>query len=91
MKELYDLTVGELLDEYCLLENLECGYYYGLVRLDFLDEVYEEYNIREEYPEAFDPQSIIPDEILVMEDSIISYDKLIRILRELGISKKEDL
>ena len=52
IEELLDLTLREVLENYCTVCNLECGYYYGVFKKDDIDELYEHYNV-EEYTEAF--------------------------------------
>ena len=67
----------ELLQNYCIIYNLECGYAYGVFRIKDVDELIEHYNI-EEYPEAFSIENI----------EIRDYEVLERIMSNLGISKK---
>ena len=48
-----DLTLREVLENYVVLHNLECGYYYGLAKADDVEKLFKKYNIEEDYPEAF--------------------------------------
>lgn len=84
-------TVNEVLENYVLVHNLECGYYYGLVKNEDVEKLFENYNINEDYPEAFNVEDIIHHEIVVNTDEpIMDYKKLERIMNNLGISKKEE-
>lgn len=89
-EELLDYTLREILEEYCCINNLECGFYYGIARLDDIDQLYEEYNIEEDYNEAFQVESLISDDLVVdWSEDIIDYNRLLNIMKQLGISKKE--
>ena len=87
--ELMGLTLRELLDGYVAIRNLECGYFYGIVPVDLVEELLGNYNIDEEYPEAFAVENIIDDELIFDGDKeLLSYDKLEKIMCNLGITKK---
>lgn len=89
INDLLDLSMKKILENYVVIENLECGYYYGIVPIELLDKLFNEYDVENEYPEAFDVQNIIPDAILVdYDEKIIDYEKLEKIMKNLGISKK---
>ena len=88
IKDLMDLTLGEILEKYCAVYNLECCYYYGITEIDKIDEIFENYNI-EEYSEAFNIENLINDELLLSsDDDLLEYDKLVKIVDGLGITKK---
>ena len=87
--ELLDLTLREILEKYCTVMSLECGYYYGVFKQEDIEKIFKEFNIEEEYPEAFHVETLIPLEILDAADEVKEYDSLIRIVDNLGISKKE--
>ena len=61
IKDLMDMTLGDLLDTYGLLYNLECGYYYGICSYDLCDRMFEEYDM-DTYKEA-----VVVDPLIVME------------------------
>lgn len=91
IKDLMDLTLGEILEKYCAVYNLECCYYYGITETDNVDEIFAEYNIEEEYSEAFNVENLINDELLLScDDDILEYDKLVKIVDGLGITKKKN-
>ena len=91
VNDIMDCTLRELLDHYCAIYNPECGYYYGIASFDDVDEIFGAYNI-EEYPEGFDVENLINDEILVsFDEELLSYERLERIMRNLDISKKEKI
>lgn len=91
VNDLMDLTLREVLEHYVVLHNLECGFYYGLAEANIVEKIFKEYNVDEDYPEAFNVESVIQDEVLVdYGEDLVSYNKLERIMKNLGISKKED-
>ena len=88
--DLLDMKLKDVLEEYCCIYNLECGYYYGFARYDEVDELYNEYDI-ESYSEAFGVETLINEELLVSYDEeILSAEKLVKILDNLGIKKKKN-
>ena len=88
IEELLDLTLYEVLENYCTVCNLECGYYYGVFKKDDIDELYEHYNV-EEYTEAFFVDELISLEIIpTLKEEIRDYDTCVHIMENLGISKK---
>lgn len=90
LDDLMDLPLREVLDKYCGALSLECCYYYGIFKYEDIERLYKEYNIDEEYPESFCPEPLVSDELIYDgSDEIGDYDKLIRIMENLGISKKE--
>ena len=89
IKELLDLTLREILENYVVLANLECGGYYGVAPIPIVEKMYNEYNIEEEYPEAMSAMNLVDDEIIVSYDEeILTYDKLEKIMKNLGVNKK---
>lgn len=90
IEKLLDLTLREILAKYCAVFNPECGFYYGIFKVEDIDRVFKEYNIQEDYPEAFDVESIIPIDLWDASDEVRDWDTLERIMGNLGISKKEE-
>lgn len=89
INDLYDLTLGELLEEYCILYNEECGYIYGITSYDLVERMFDEYDI-ESYSEAMVVNSLISDELIINDnEDLIDYDKISRIMKNLGIVKKD--
>jgi len=92
LKELLDLTLREVLENYCCVNNLECGYYYGVFKVEDIEKIFKEYNINEDYPEAFNVENLINDELIVsFDEPIKDYDKLVTIMKNLDISKKDTI
>ena len=86
--DLYDITVGELLDEFCVVYSPECGYYYGITRWDDAKLMWDEYKLKDEY--CFVPDSLIPlDYGFDGGEPILEEKDLRRILNYLGIEKKD--
>lgn len=49
----------------------------------------KKYNIEEDYPEAFNVESVIQDEVLVdYGEELVDFSKMERIMQNLDISKK---
>lgn len=89
IEDLLDLTLREILENYVAINNLECGFYYGIADNDLIEEIYQEYNIEDEYPEAFDVENLINDELIVSyQEPLLTKPKLEKIMKNLGISKK---
>lgn len=89
VEDLMDLTLREILEKYVVLHNLECGYYYGFAEAETVEKLFKNYNIEEDYPEAFNVESVIQDEVLTdYGEEIIDYQKMEKIMQNLGITKK---
>jgi len=86
--DLMEMTVKDLLNEFCLVYSPECGYNYGIAKWDDANEIYEEFDLEDEY--CFCGDSLIPldygfdsgEEVLDLEDLKCIMDKL-------GIQKKQ--
>ena len=89
IEDLLDLTLREILEKYVAIRNLECCYFYGVAPVELIEKLFKEYNINEDYPEAFNVENIVDDELIVSYDEeLLTYEKLERIMCNLGISKK---
>ena len=54
-----------------------------------MEKLFKNYNIDEDYPEAFNVESVIQDEVLTdYGEEIIDYKKMEKIMQNLGVSKK---
>lgn len=90
IEDLMDMTLREVLDSYGAIYNPECGYYYGIASFEDIDELYYEYDIDEVYPEAFEVENLIRDEIIVaFDEELISFNRLEKIMKNLDIPKKD--
>ena len=90
INDILDLSLRQILEDYVIINNLECGYYYGIAPSELVERLFNEYNVEKDYPEAFNVENVVNDEILVSYDEdIISYEKMEKIMANLGISKKE--
>ena len=84
-----DMTLGDLLDTYGLLYNLECGYYYGICSYDLCDRMFEEYDM-DTYKEAVVVDPLIVMEVLIDSDEdLIDWDRITGMMKDLGIPLKE--
>ena len=56
--DLYEMKVKDLLEEFCLVYSPECDYHYGIARWDDVGEIWEEYDLEEQY--CFEGDYLIP-------------------------------
>lgn len=90
-EELMDKTLREVLEDYSLIWNYECGFIYGIIPNDILEEVVNKYD-KEEYEESFVIEPIISIELLTdPEEELISMKKAEKIMKGLGIKPKKSL
>ena len=90
INDLLDLTLREVLENYVVLHNLECGFYYGLAKTEDVEKLFQEFNINEDYPEAFNVESVLQDEVVTdYGEDLVTYPKMLKIMENLGISKKK--
>lgn len=83
---LLDMRVRDFLEEYCTVENLECGGIYGVAKYEDVESVYKEYDFPED-DLSFCAEPIIPDTIDLEEDPL-DKDALHRICECIGVDKK---
>lgn len=89
-EDLLDLPLREVLENYVCVRNLECGYFYGIFKNEDIEKIFKNYNIEKDYPEAFNVENLIDDELVVAYDEPIKdYNKLVTIMQNLQITKKE--
>ena len=90
IENLMNLTLGELLDNYCILFNEECGYVYGITSFDLAEKMFEEFDI-DSYSEAMVVNNLLPDEIIFnSNEDLIDYDKICSIMQSLGIMRNTE-
>ncbi len=87
LDDLMELKLKDVIEDYSLLCNYECGFNYGICKNDVIDDMFERYNV-EEYEEAMGVEPLIDFDILYDDEDLISEDKIDRIMDNLGISKK---
>lgn len=87
IKDLLDLSFREVLENYCIIQSLECDYIYGLAVSDDVETLFNDYNIEDEYPEGFDVETVI-GRVVDYDEDVYEYDRLVRIMNNLGISHK---
>ena len=88
-EDLLDMTLREVLDEFCFVYSPECGYLYGITRWDDAYQMWEEYDLKDEY--CFDSESIMAWPMEVdLENDILTLEGLRRVLDYLGIEKKKE-
>ena len=87
-EELLDKTLGEVLDNYSLISNYECGFIYGIIPNDILGEILDKYDV-DEYKEAFTIDPVISIELVTdVGNELISMEKAENIMKNLGIKTK---
>lgn len=86
--DLMKMTVEDLLNEYCVLYSPECDYNYGIGRWDDANEIYEEFDLEDQY--CFSGDSLIPlDYGFDGGEKVLDLDDMRRIMAMLGIAKKQ--
>ena len=78
-----------ILEEYYILYNGECDYYYGIIHLDEIMFLKENYDIEDHFDELIiDP--LIPYEVFPdLETETISEEKIRTITKNLGIKTEK--
>lgn len=90
MNELLDMKLKDILEQYIAVHNDECDYWYGIASFEDMEKLYENYNIHEEYPDAFSPSLIVSKELeIYARKPLLTYEKLENIMKNLGIPKKD--
>lgn len=87
IKELLDMKLGDILNEFCILFSPECDYFYGIGRYDDALQMWDEFDLEEEY--CFDTDCLLDYCMEIdFDDNILEIDDLRHILDYLGIEKK---
>lgn len=90
-EELLSKTLWEVLEEYSMIYNYECGFSYGIVPNDILPEIIEKYEISE-YPEAFAIEPVMDIDLIAdTDDELLDNERISRIMKNLGIKTKKPL
>ena len=86
--DLLDMTLRDVLDEFCFVYSPECGYLYGIARWEDAYKMWDEYDLKEEY--CFDSESIMAYPMEVdLQQEVITLEGLRRIMNNLGMEKRE--
>lgn len=86
--DLYDLTVRELLSDYCLVYSPECDYNYGITKWKDAEKIYDEFDLKDQA--SFDADSLIPLDYGFFDgESVLSIDDLRCVMDKIGIVKKQ--
>ena len=87
VKELLDMKLRDILDEFCFVYSPECGYLYGVSRWDDVEQMWEEFDLEDEY--CFEGDHIIAWPMEVDFDAeVLELEGLRNVLDYLGIPKK---
>lgn len=80
------MKFGDVLDEFCIAFSPECDYFYGICRQDDLLQMWDEFDLEDEY--CFEGDSLLLYEMeMTHDDDILEIDDLRRILDHIGIEK----
>lgn len=86
-EDLLDMTLRDVLNEFCFVYSPECGYLYGITRWEDAYKMWDEYDLKEEY--CFDSESIMAYPMEVdLQQEVITLEGLRRIMNNLGIEKR---
>lgn len=86
--DLMEMKVKDVLDEYCLLYSPECDYNYGIGKWDDVAQIYEEFDLEDQY--CFDGDYLIPvDYGFDSGEIVLDLQDLKQIMAKLGIAKRQ--
>ena len=86
--DLMQMTVEDLLNEYCITYSPECDYNYGIARWEDAEQIYEEFDLEEQY--CFSGDSLIPlDYGFDGGEDVLDINDLRVVMAKLGIAKKQ--
>ena len=86
--DLMEMRVIDLLEEYCLVYSPECDYHYGIARWEDANQIYEEFDLEEQY--CFDGDYLIPiDYGFDSGEPVLELKDLRCVMSKLGIAKKQ--
>ena len=86
--DLLDLTLREILEKYRVLYNAECGFYYGVFRVDDINRIFEMYAISEDSEEVVVESIVVNDVLFHIDSDVKDYPELVKIMKNLGIPLK---
>ncbi|MBP5423017.1 MAG: hypothetical protein J6Y78_11305 [Paludibacteraceae bacterium] len=88
--DLLEMKFGEVLEKYSVLWNYECAYPYGICSNELVEKMYEEYDVQS-YWEAMTTETIINSDLLYdASGELITWEKIVRIMDNLGILRKDE-
>lgn len=89
VKDLLDMTLREVLDEYCILYSPECDYVYGIGKWDDLAATEIEFDLEDEY--CFDGDYMMQYFWEIdFDGKVLELEDMIHILDTLGIKRKKE-
>ena len=91
LKDILDLPLRQILEEYCQLVSLECDYVYGVTKHDTIGEIAEKYDLCDE--PSISPEPLFRLDLLVEfenEDTeILTTEHIEHIIDNLGLQEKK--
>ena len=89
INDLMKLPLEEIIDNYCIIYNLECGIPYGVAAIEDANQMPAKYDLSDE--PAFTAEPIIPEDYIIDYDKpILTLEKLEKILDCLGVETLND-
>lgn len=86
--DLMEMKIKDVLNEFCILYSPECDYNYGIGRWDDANQIYEEFDLEDQY--CFSGDSLIPLDYNFFEgEEVLTIDDMREIMDKLGIIKKQ--
>lgn len=86
--DLLEMTVAEVLENFCITYSPECDYNYGIAKWHDVNQIWEEFDLEEQY--CFEGDYLIPiDYGFDMGEDVLELKDLKQIMAKLGIAKKE--
>lgn len=90
LEEIQNMTVKEVLEEYCVLYSAECEWIYGIISYTDAENLWKEYELDDEPSCCTRP--LINFEVLEVinetDDETLNKERIERIMDNLGIEKR---
>lgn len=89
IEDLLDMKFGDVLDEFCIVFSPECDYFYGIARWDDVMQMWDEFELDEEY--CFDGDNLLQYAMEIdFQTDVLDINRLREILDYIGIKKKAE-
>lgn len=83
-----DMTVRELLENFCIMYSPECDYNYGIISYDQANRIADTYDLSDQA--SVDIMEIIDSELEIECQTPMSWEKIQKIMECLGFKMLED-
>ena len=88
VEDLYNMSVIDLLSEYCIVYSPECDYNYGITRWEDVEKIWKKFDLNDQY--CFEADSLIPMDYNFEDgEPVLNIKDLECIMDKLGIVKRQ--